>query len=54
MTEGKKNDRDNRELVHWGCLRRCIIITTRVVPLKNTWTKLFVCLSKTGDQELPM
>ena len=35
-----------------------IMVTTRsgeckVFPVKNTWTKLFVCLSRTNDQEVP-
>jgi len=35
-----------------------ILVTTRsgeckVFPVKNTWTKLFVCLSRTNDQEVP-
>lgn len=35
-----------------------IMVTTRsgeckVFPVRNTWTKLFVCLSRTNDQEVP-
>ena len=35
-----------------------VIVTTRsdeckVCPVKNTWTILFVCLSRTNDQEVP-
>ena len=38
--------------------RKRVMLTTRsgkcnVFPIKNTWTKLFVCLSRTNDQEVP-
>jgi len=40
------------------CPRKRVMLTTRsgkcnVFPVKNTWTKLFVCLSQTNDQEVP-
>jgi len=40
------------------CPRKRVMLTTRsgkcnVFPVKNTLTKLFVCLSQTNDQEVP-
>ena len=40
-----------------GPSKKIVVTTTsgecKVFPVKNTWTKLFVCLSRTNDQEVP-